>query len=304
MIKKTALVSIILPAYNAEKTIKQAVDSVLNQTYENLELIVCVDASPDNTLDVLNSYSDPRLRVISNKENMGAGASRDKAIAVANGGWFAFIDADDFWDKTRLESMMAVCVNEPLYIGFDNLCCFSFLSDDKQESYLQRSKNIFNNNGSVKKIAVHELLLCQATLIKPLFSKELLHKSKAQHSHHTFGEDFYFLLRLLSKSNGLVYVPKALYWYRVGHVSASSNPEKYHQLEDVIKQSLSLFPKKSSERRALERKLSSVQRSIIRLDFSALLKSLNIIQTLVFLIKKPVVVYYIIEHNFRKYLKP
>lgn len=98
------LISIIMAAYNAEKTIDAAVGSVINQTYKNWELIIVDDGSSDATGTIAKSYADadPRIRLISNGANMGVSASRKKALDSAAGEWIAILDSDDLWDSSKL----------------------------------------------------------------------------------------------------------------------------------------------------------------------------------------------------------
>lgn len=101
-------ISIITPAYNAEKYIKRCVESVLSQTYENIEHIVVDDGSSDNTLSILNemSKSDERLKVI-HKENEGVSIARNVAIEHSNGDFIIFADADDWMEKDMCENMLS-----------------------------------------------------------------------------------------------------------------------------------------------------------------------------------------------------
>jgi len=88
-------VSIIISVYNGEKFIKNAVDSVINQSLKEIEIIIINDGSTDKTLKILDSYTDNRIKII-NQENIGLGASRNKGINLANGQYIMFLDADDF----------------------------------------------------------------------------------------------------------------------------------------------------------------------------------------------------------------
>ena len=88
-------VSVIVPVYNGEKCIKKCVDSILNQTFKNLECIVIDDGSTDKTLKILNKYNDARLKVI-HKENSGVSSCRNLGITEAKGGYLNFVDADDW----------------------------------------------------------------------------------------------------------------------------------------------------------------------------------------------------------------
>ena len=96
-------VSVIMAAYNAEKYLREAVDSILSQTLADFELIVVDDASTDGTRAILASYSDPRIRVLHNPSNAGQSVSRNRALAAARGKYIAVLDADDLAVSTRLE---------------------------------------------------------------------------------------------------------------------------------------------------------------------------------------------------------
>lgn len=88
-------VSVILPAYNAEKYIKEAVDSILGQTFMNFELIVINDCSKDSTEQILLSYTDPRLVYVKNEQNLGVAGTLNKGLSLAKGTYIARMDADD-----------------------------------------------------------------------------------------------------------------------------------------------------------------------------------------------------------------
>ena len=100
-----ALISVIIPVYNGELTIEETVKSVLNQTFQDLELIVIDDGSVDSTLDVLSRIQDPRLKVFS-YPNAGLSASRNRGIDRACGEFISFIDADDLWTDDKLEAQL------------------------------------------------------------------------------------------------------------------------------------------------------------------------------------------------------
>ncbi len=103
------IVSVVMPAYNAEKTIKESVDSVLAQTFTDFELIITDDCSSDKTPAIYAGLvaSDPRIRVLRNEANKGVAAARNKGVAEARGEWIAFLDSDDLWRPDKLEKHMA-----------------------------------------------------------------------------------------------------------------------------------------------------------------------------------------------------
>lgn len=100
------LVSIIMPSWNTARWIGESIESVINQTYENWELIIVDDCSTDNTDEVVESYNDKRIQYLKNIENCGAAITRNRAISQANGEWIAFLDSDDLWRPEKLEKMI------------------------------------------------------------------------------------------------------------------------------------------------------------------------------------------------------
>jgi glycosyltransferase involved in cell wall biosynthesis len=106
------LISVVIPAYNAEKTVLTTIESVLNQTYLNFELIVINDGSTDHTLDLIHKIKDSRLKVHS-FENAGLPSARNRGIKLASGEFVSFIDADDLWSPDKLESQIMALQGKP-----------------------------------------------------------------------------------------------------------------------------------------------------------------------------------------------
>ena len=105
-------ISVIIPVYNGEKTIQTTIDSVLNQTFQDFELIVINDGSTDSTLEILSTISDPRLQVFS-YPNSGAPKSRNRGFDQSSGEYIAFLDADDLWTPDKLEAQLKALQNNP-----------------------------------------------------------------------------------------------------------------------------------------------------------------------------------------------
>ena len=103
------LISIIMAAYNAEKTIEQTINSVLNQTYSNFELLVVDDCSKDGTARIIKKFmsKDSRVRLISNAKNSGVSYTRKHGLDEAKGSWIAILDSDDAWMPEKLEKQIA-----------------------------------------------------------------------------------------------------------------------------------------------------------------------------------------------------
>ena len=104
--REAGLVSIIMPSYNTALFIEETIQSVLNQTYTNWELIIVDDCSTDNTDEVLENIKDSRIRYFKNDKNSGAAVSRNKALREARGQWIAYLDSDDLWMPEKLEKQI------------------------------------------------------------------------------------------------------------------------------------------------------------------------------------------------------
>ena len=122
---KTKKISIVIPAYNTEKYIKKCLDSIINQTYKNKEIIIIDDASTDNTLLEIEKYHDNAcVKIIKNKENKGQAYSRNKAIKIASGDYIGFIDSDDFIEPDMLEKLYSKAKENNLDIAMCKIATY------------------------------------------------------------------------------------------------------------------------------------------------------------------------------------
>lgn len=110
------MISIAMTTYNGEKYIREQLDSILNQTYKNFELIICDDFSTDSTVKIIKSYIDPRIKLFINEKNIGFKKNFEKAIKLCTGEYIALSDQDDIWENNKLE----LCINN---IGEHDLIC-------------------------------------------------------------------------------------------------------------------------------------------------------------------------------------
>ncbi len=106
MIYNSSLVSVVMPAYNSERYIRKAIESILMQTYEKLELIIVDDASSDNTLKVVKSFCDPRIKLLQNELNRGIAYSTNRGIEEAQGEYIALLDDDDEAFTNRISAQI------------------------------------------------------------------------------------------------------------------------------------------------------------------------------------------------------
>ena len=122
------MISVILPAFNASSFIKESIDSILNQSYKDFELIIINDGSTDQTEQIINSFEDSRVKLINNNSNMGIVFSLNKAVSLAQGEYIARMDSDDIADKNRLSLQVDYLKSNNLDICGSSINSFGLLT--------------------------------------------------------------------------------------------------------------------------------------------------------------------------------
>lgn len=235
------VVSVILPTFNSAATLHAAVNSVLEQSMCKLELIICDDASADNTAELLSKITDPRVRLIKNTSNLGPGKSRDKAIDIARGEWVAFIDADDQWRSERLSLLVEAATDVKADLIFDDI----LLCHDADRGLIpwRRIHGVkkFNNkckNASIKaRFVSHRDYICSPRLImQPMIRLDFIRQNNITHSSIRFAEDAEYILRLAYFKARFFYVPKAMYLYRITPGSLTAQAKDPTLMRQVIRE--------------------------------------------------------------------
>ena len=164
------LVSIIMPSWNTAKFISESIQSVINQTYKNWEMIIIDDSSKDSTHDIISRYNiiDSRIRVISLEKNSGVSNERNIGISEAQGSWIAFLDSDDIWQPTKLEKQMELINREKVEFVFTGS---SFIDSENKPlgTVFEVPEKI-----SYKKLRNHNVISCSSVLINKRFFSEFM----------------------------------------------------------------------------------------------------------------------------------
>lgn len=229
-------ISVIIPAYNCEKTIRQTIESVLKQTFTDFELIVINDGSQDATLDIISSIKDPRIKIYS-YPNAGVSASRDRGVTQASGEFIAFLDADDLWTPNKLESQLKLLQDNPLFA-----VAYSWTDYiDESGQLLYTGSHITLNGDIYQHILVHNFIENGSNA---LIRKEALSEvGNFDKSLLGFGEDWDFLIRLAARYHFVAF-PQAQVLYRMSADSSSSSILKQEQgCLKVIEKSFCQAPK-------------------------------------------------------------
>ena len=259
MSRHSPKVSVVMPAWNAAGTVGNAINSVLQQTEADLELVVCDDASTDHTVEVIRSFSDRRIRFIENPENWGEGRTRDHAISVAGGRWIAVLDADDAWVPHRLERLLAAADGHEDVLVFDDI----MQCHDRRGGLLPwrrvRGRRGFSARGRCIKVEFSRFIGERRLLIKPIFPRALVENGRVAHSTRTFGADTEFFLRLVGAGAKMVYVPEPMYLYRITPGSMTANPHRSQLMLEVLENSRDRMVLSDAESAAFAKKIEQVR---------------------------------------------
>lgn len=214
--REFGLVSIIMAAYNAEKTIEQAINSVLNQTYTNFELIVVNDCSKDRTVELVKSIAatDDRVRLISNVKNSGVSYTRKHGLEEANGSWIAILDSDDAWKPEKLEKQIELQRRTNADLLFTG-SAFMDSEGHPIDWYLHAPSEV-----AYRQLLKQNVLSNSSALVR----KELYAKNYAVGDG--MHEDFAIWLNILKEGKNAYGVDEPLLIYRIAKSSKSGNKVK------------------------------------------------------------------------------
>lgn len=221
--------SIIVPVYNAEKYLKQCIESILNQTYTNFELILVDDGSPDRCPVICDEYaaSDNRIRVI-HKENNGVSMARQDAISIAQGEYLVFVDADDCITKDCLEEIVAHDGVDVIRYGHnvEN-------SNGKITINLPLEREGYFSKEDIEKEIFSYLIqgpcanyYCQS-LCAHAFKRELFVENMLKDKRVMIGEDGACVMPCIYNANSLYCIQKCLYNYNYNDSSATKGKKVF-----------------------------------------------------------------------------
>jgi len=222
---KKPLVSIMMPAYNAGKYIRRAIQSVLVQTYENWELIIVDDCSTDNTYEIAASYKDPRIRILRHEQNMGVGPSRNDALSASSGQWVAVLDADDEWLPERLDRLMKETERrEDLFLSDLVTKCFDRDGSLIPWKVIHASGLVGEGHAAI--VGIEDFLKAGCILLKPLFPMSAVRNFQLCFEDFHIGEDLDFWVQLFHAGLKLKLIGETYYFYRLTPGSLTSNKHK------------------------------------------------------------------------------
>jgi succinoglycan biosynthesis protein ExoO len=234
---KTPKVSVITPAYKAARYIGQAIESVQAQTLTDWEMIIVDDASPDETAEVVKRYlDDPRIKLIQNEQNAGAGYSRNRALEAAQGEWIAVLDADDWFARERLENLWQFAQEKGTLVVAD----LHLQIDDEGKTYGVVFPHHLKPPTKPTRYTPHEYIYHHIPM-KPFANREHIQQHNIRYPENMpLGEDHIFQAQILLKGATLWVLPETSYFYRIHPRSMvstyGSNIEKIDALFEYMLQ--------------------------------------------------------------------
>ncbi|EKP0533605.1 glycosyltransferase family 2 protein, partial [Campylobacter jejuni] len=214
-------ISIILPTYNVEQYIARAIESCINQTFKNIEIIVVDDCGSDKSIDIVKEYAkkDDRIKIIHNEENLKLLRARYEGVKVANSPYIMFLDPDDYLELNACEECMKILKNNEIDLLFFD----AFVLENNNK--IERKLN-FQEKCYVKKDFLKELLKTKNlfwTVWAKVIKKELYLKAvgliSLENAKINMAEDVLLYYPLINISNTIFHLSKNLYNYQINNFS-------------------------------------------------------------------------------------
>ncbi|MGF7118943.1 glycosyltransferase [Methanobacterium oryzae] len=227
-------VSVIIPVHNVEKYLEECLNSLVNQTLKDIEIICVNDGSTDKSLEILEKFAakDDRITII-NQENQGAGAARNKGLKIARGEYLSFLDADDFFELDMLEKVYNFSSKNSLDIAVygantfnDKTSRIEKIDYDIRREYLPK-KNIFNYNDFPKYV----FNTFQNWAWNKLFKRTFILENNIQFQELFRTDDLLFTCKALVKAKRISVLDAPLVYYRIEHDFHSQNTNHKHPLD-------------------------------------------------------------------------
>ena len=230
------LISIIVPIYNVENYLRQCLDSIQNQTYQNFECILINDGSPDNSADICREYvaKDSRFKYFE-KENGGLSSARNFGIERSEGAYITFVDSDDWLGNVALQLLYDALKKENADISIGRYNCY----DESCHQYLFYDSNpddsleVIEGKEIINREGVEEMRYGNWTVAYvKLFKRELL--ENLPFPLGKIAEDTYWTWKVLLRASRVVYLNSYVYWYRIGLSDTLSNTWSEKRMYDEI----------------------------------------------------------------------
>lgn len=209
------LISVIMPAYNCEKYIRKAIDSILNQTYSNFELLIADDESKDLTKEIVDSYNDDRIKTFHNEKNLGYVQTCNKLASVSKGEFLTFQDADDWSEPNRLQFLL-----DKFSLDGNLSCIGSFVNVvDDDGNFLKRLDYRLEHQEIINDMLDRKIDCFNSSMI---FKRKVYEQIGLYNLYFDrIGSEDYYWFGLVATNFNVANIPYGLYNYRINPTSVS-----------------------------------------------------------------------------------
>lgn len=254
------LISVVIPIYNMELYLKECIESVLNQTYTNLEILLIDDGSTDSSLEICKKYAalDRRIVVI-HQENKGLSGARNTGIKKAHGKYLAFVDSDDYINKMMIEKLYcAINKSEGVELA---VCGIQCIYDHNFQGEKQEVRSIIKDEECDAQIAIERLFSPLAESWQYVVSCNKLYKSSLFDNvcflESYIHEDEIIIHRILGQCKKIVFISDILYYYRQrnGSITAAEYTAQHLDYFKAIEDRIIYF-KNTNRKKLLEKSAS------------------------------------------------
>ncbi|MBW3638391.1 MAG: glycosyltransferase family 2 protein [Actinobacteria bacterium] len=238
------LVSVLVPAYQEERTLERAIRSTLRQSMGNLEVLVVDDGSTDETLTVARALAaaDPRVRVLPSPVNTGPAATRNRGLDAARGTWIALLDADDVWLPQRLEQLLAASADVDIVCD-DVLLVDAIALERGEVTGVRVLPWLGLALTQPRLLELEEFIRYDLGYLKPVLRRSAVEQAQLRYRPELrVSEDFSFAVVALAKGLTWRQLPQPYYCYRRGEASLSSGPTTIARQQDEVVRSLLSVP--------------------------------------------------------------
>lgn len=234
-------VSVIVPVYNVEKFIDKCLNSIVNQTLKEIEIIVVNDGSPDNSQKIIDKYVKKYPDKIKSyiKENGGQGSARNYGLKKTTGEYIGYVDSDDFVEKDMYKKLY----NKAKENNYDIVVCGNY---NVSEDYQNKNIDAFINNYNTD---LENIFFGKMAVWNKIYKRDILIKNKLEFKEKVWYEDLAFTLKAIMNSNTFAFIDEPLYDYliREGSTMNNSNVQRNLEILDAFNDILSYIQHNKKE---------------------------------------------------------
>lgn len=227
-------ISVIVPIYNVEKYLKRCLDSLVNQTLEDIEIILVNDASPDNCINIMEEYKNKypfKIKIVNSKVNLKQGGAKNLGLNIAKGEFVGFIDSDDWISHEMYEKLYKRAIET----NSDIVDCDLYWASDGSNIIRSEKSNYMNQTGELTTNKKKSLILHSGRMVTKIYKREIFEENSIRFSENLCYEDNEIIPLIMVFSQKLSKVEEELYYYFVSNSTSTTRKlDSLHHFDRLI----------------------------------------------------------------------